>query len=219
MCAYIGQALENDEQRTKERQDDNRARWEASLSRVRQRLGVLYEDRLDGRITVAVYDEKAAALTGEQATLEEKIGALKEQSSPNRSRRKPALTNPLSPPPDWSPARIYSLGQRSPALYAAGEKDEKRQLVSSVFAGLTLSGEGQLTARFKPSYAALHQAVHQTNQSNQGIGSRVHVSSLPISPTLELAESGSGKQKTPRRDVFCPVWREKWDEFRKQCWD
>jgi hypothetical protein len=51
------------------------AKLEMEHKRVRNRLDVMYLDRLDGRITAEVYDRLAAALQNEQATIQREIQA------------------------------------------------------------------------------------------------------------------------------------------------
>jgi DNA invertase Pin-like site-specific DNA recombinase len=48
-------------------------RYQAELQRVRDRLDVLYEDRLDRRIDCTMYDQKAAEIQEQQRRLEDKI--------------------------------------------------------------------------------------------------------------------------------------------------
>jgi hypothetical protein len=58
------------------------------LGRLRHRLNVLYEDRLDGRITKALYDEKSKTTQEQVATVERKLVEA-------RSSELPPLTTAL----------------------------------------------------------------------------------------------------------------------------
>ncbi|HTP89856.1 MAG TPA: recombinase family protein [Bryobacteraceae bacterium] len=58
-------------------------RYQAELERSRNRLNLLYEDRLQGRITAAMYDERAEVAKRDEQQIQERIRILNTASLPS----------------------------------------------------------------------------------------------------------------------------------------
>ena len=54
---------------------------QGELQRIEARIETMYLDKLDGRITVAFFDEKAASWRAEQAKLQARINELRQQTA------------------------------------------------------------------------------------------------------------------------------------------
>ena len=109
-----------DERKTLEETRERLATQRRSLQR---RSEVLYDDRLDGRITVTRFDEKDAEIKRELELVEEKLESL-ESSSP---------VDPLE-----SARGILELSQNAHRLFVKAPADEKKQFLQNMLSNCTL---------------------------------------------------------------------------------
>lgn len=90
---------------------------QAALAQLERRLDVLYDDRLDGRITPEMYDRNFRQYS------DEKEGVVKSiQGSSEGNTRYLELGN-----------NIFELSQRAGELYQTADSDRSRQLLRLVY--------------------------------------------------------------------------------------
>lgn len=92
---------------------------------INKRISIMYEDRLDGRITANDYDQKLKVFKEEQYDIEFK---MKQFDNANNSYYITANT-------------VLSLAQRASEIFESSEPDEKRQLLKFLFQNLKLDGK------------------------------------------------------------------------------
>lgn len=114
------EAETRDERKTLE---ETRERLAAQRRSLQRRSEVLYDDRLDGRITVTRFDEKDAEIRRELELVEEKLDSL-EVSSP---------VDPLE-----SARGILELSQNAHRLFVKAPADEKKQFLQNMLSNCTL---------------------------------------------------------------------------------
>lgn len=73
---WLADSLQETTQEDHRRQEEERNRLSAEITRLQDRLDRMYEDKLDGTITQTYYDEKATAWRNEQTRLQEKLTRL-----------------------------------------------------------------------------------------------------------------------------------------------
>jgi hypothetical protein len=113
-------------------------RHQAELERLQRRQEVLYEDRLDGRIDVGMYDHKIAEIREQQEQIQ------------RRSRAAEAVENPaLSPEVDLQ-AVMTQVGR----LFSEQIAAEQRKLLQAVVYEASWKG-GQLQMRLQEPFEAL----------------------------------------------------------------
>jgi hypothetical protein len=101
VAGWITEALRDSHQVEKRARDEAQARLQAEHSRLQQRLDACYEDRLDGRITATMFDEKAAGWRARQDELASLMGA-------HRSADRSYVDDGV---------RLLELLKRAPALF------------------------------------------------------------------------------------------------------
>ena len=120
-----------------------RERLRSQRSRLEKRSGVLYDDRLDGRITVSVYDEKAAEIRRELELIEEELSSVDETAN----------LDPLS-----TAEKIIETLQEAPELYLRGDALQKRTLLQNLLSKCSLTH-----GTIQPEFPYLIGIVHDTN--------------------------------------------------------
>lgn len=100
--------------------------------RVRGKLAVLYDDRLDGRISAGDYDLKAVSLHAQQADLSRQLRAMEAED-----------TSYL----DKAFSFVAMTQQAAEEFQQSQDRDRKRELIGELFDKLTLDGE-----RLEPTY-------------------------------------------------------------------
>jgi DNA invertase Pin-like site-specific DNA recombinase len=118
---------------------------------LKNRIDAIYEDKLDGKITLADYDRLFEKYGKEIKQLDKKLGTLGESTT--KFFR-------LS-------SDFYDISQRGNAIYKKAKTiEKKRSLIKLVFRNLTLN-EGKLRFEFTEEYQLLYEAVQKTNSSKQ----------------------------------------------------
>ena len=158
------------------------------LTKVDTRISLLYEDRLDQRITAEMYDLKYKQFTEEKAVLQQKIQSLSEGGESNMALN----------------ISFFELSQRAQEFYLSGSTDEKRTLLNNVFSKIELNDRSVKSA-YTYLFSVLAKAVDATNSS------KVRVEDLSTTPNFELERVGSTKQKTTLSGDLCFVWRDRRD--------
>jgi hypothetical protein len=121
----------------------------ASLQRIQQRKQAMYDDRLDGRITVEFYDHKMRGFAEEEETL---LGALKRLKSDNTEYYKVGIG-------------IHELALRAKDIYQSEKAsiEERRLLLSYAFTSVSVV-KGQITPAYTESFAFLAEWMPKVNK-------------------------------------------------------
>ncbi len=114
---------------------------------IQRRLNLLYDDKLDGRITPEFYEEKFKQYTKEK---EEIVVAMERHSNAQTKYFELGIS-------------ILELSQKAKEIYQKATIDEKRMLLSLVFSDLRLN-EGKLKAVFSKPFEILANSVVKTNK-------------------------------------------------------
>jgi site-specific DNA recombinase len=117
----------------------------SEYDRIENRISVMYEDRLDGRITEEQYDAKLKEFKTKQHELSFKMKRYEKADE--------LFYNTAN--------KVLSLAQRSRDLFESSEIPEKRQLINFVFQNLKLDGK---TVQYKLKTPFLR--VLEANSSN-----------------------------------------------------
>jgi hypothetical protein len=159
---------------------------------ILQRLDRLYDDKLDGKITEVFYQRKAKQYSEEE---EEIASAIQRHSNANIKYYELGIN-------------LYELSQRSKEIYLKASKEERRQLLNIVLDKLQLNN-GKLNYTFSKPFELLSEAIKETNSSKEGnsIDSPAKI--------FELQKIKSNDVKNRDFLPVCPVWRRRWDDFRK----
>ena len=115
--------LESDQTEAASRMQTMR-RQQCDLERLQNRLDVLYEDRLDGRIDATMYDKKAADIREQQHQIRQKIKATEE-----------AMLPPINQAVD-----LIALTSRAADLFVGQSGVEQRKLLHLVLQTVSWKG-------------------------------------------------------------------------------
>ena len=117
----------------------------------KNRLDVIYEDKLDGKITESDYDRRFAEYSKELKQLDKKLGSLGEST---------VKYFEVS-------STFYDVSQHARAIYKKAKTlESKRSLIKLIFQNLTLD-EGKLDFEYTEEYQLLYEAVKKTNSSKK----------------------------------------------------
>lgn len=111
------------------------ARLEAEPKRIQGRLEAMYLDKLDGRITVEFFDQKAAEWRDEREQIRHRIAS---HDSASESYMDTGV-------------EILELVRRAPELFLAQEGPEKRRLLRFLYSNCSWA-DGELTAEFRQPF-------------------------------------------------------------------
>lgn len=120
---YLLKHLEEETRDERKALEDTRERLVSQRERLRRRSEVLYDDRLDGRITVSRFDVKDAEIRREIELVEEQLSDLEAS----------ALRDPLK-----HAKGILELNQSAARLYDKAPKAEKKPFLENLFSNCTL---------------------------------------------------------------------------------
>ena len=112
-----------------------------------RRVEIMYEDRLDGRISAHMYDQKHKEATNEQQLLSKKLEGLE-------SDYLSILERGIS---------ILDLSQNAAEIYRSKKDDERRALMRDLFSNLRLNGKS-LEVERTPLVAAIAKKVEQEKE-------------------------------------------------------
>lgn len=145
VLSWLAEAVNGtDQTETKARATALKAKT-AEIERLSHKLSTLYDDRLDGRITGAFFDQKAAQVESQQADLRRSIAELENATLP-----------PLT-----TAVEIARLTSHACTAFRNQEEPEQRKLLSLVLKNASWKG-GQLQATlFEP-----FELVRRSNQTN-----------------------------------------------------
>ncbi|NOQ22727.1 MAG: hypothetical protein GQ565_08795 [Candidatus Aegiribacteria sp.] len=126
------------------------ARLVSQRERLQKRSEVLYDDRLDGRITVTRFDLKDAEIRRKLELISEKLSSLEAST----------LHDPLS-----NARGILELNQSAGRLFVKAPNNEKKPFLENLLSNCTLS-EGTI----KPALQYPFDLLHNTNSSWKASG-------------------------------------------------
>lgn len=115
---------------------------------IKRRLDKLYDEKLDGKITEAFYQEKFKQYSTELTAVDKSIN-----KHTNASLKYFELG-----------INLYELSQNAVGIYSKALLDQKRLLMRLVFERLILN-EGVLEVKYTKAFQILHDAVLATNSS------------------------------------------------------
>lgn len=153
------------------------------LARLEKRLEGLYEDKLDGKITVEFYERKSKTYKADKDDVVEQI--KKHTQAGNRHRE--------------LGVNFYDLSQKGERVYLKAKPEPRRRLLKMVFSQMVLD-EGRLITTYSKAFRLLFEAVKATNSSK--------VDNLPPSglENFEQAEFAVIKGKSGAFDPACSRW-------------
>jgi site-specific DNA recombinase len=177
---WLKKALKENNQSESDYRENNINVLKDNLNRIERRLDNLYNDRLDERISVEVYDTKSKDLIIEKESI---IESIKSYSITTNKSKELGIT-------------IFELSQKAPTLYAKATLEEKRKLISLVFSSLILNN-GEIEFEYTDPFKILATAVEETNSSKvvKSIKSPIQI----FEPTKE----GSTKSSISNFDATC----------------
>lgn len=146
-------------------------------TRLKQQQGLLYDDRLDGRISAEAYDQKSAELNQELESLAEALKCHTEAD---------AAYYELG-------SNIFELAQQAGKIFRDAPLAKKKRLLSLMYKDMRVR-DGQLIAQLTDTFAALSHVVAGLN------GSKVSEKRLSDFRIFELAQYGSDKGRKALSD-------------------
>lgn len=142
--------------------------------RLDEQIKVLYEDRLDGRISSVVYDEKFKEKTKERDEIAKNI---KNRSSQNTEYIERAID-------------ILELTQNAADIFKNKPMEEQRVLLGDIFSNITLNGK-HMTITWRPEVEVIRNAIEKTK--------RLEIILEPSSDPSELVLSEASRSIWLRR--------------------
>jgi DNA invertase Pin-like site-specific DNA recombinase len=133
VLAWLEKTLKDDHREEIEYHATKKAGLTLELERSERRLGALYDDKLDGKISVDFYEKKFAEITAAKETALEQLNTL------NKDQNKYYEAG----------FAIHELALKAYAIYnsSKAEVDEKRLLLSQIFSNLAIKDR-----KINPSY-------------------------------------------------------------------
>jgi hypothetical protein len=115
--------------------------------KIQKRLSLLYDDKLDGKITSDFYEQKFREYTKEK---EEIISSIERHSDAQNKYFELGIN-------------ILELSQKAKEIYLKASDEQKRMLLNLVFSKLTLNN-GKLKAFYSKPFEICLRGVHFTNK-------------------------------------------------------
>ena len=164
-------------------------------NRLRQRKDMLYNDRLDSRISEQEYDSKASKIDKEQKGVER---AMSVQQSGERTYYELAEA-------------ILELSQRASEIFVEAKPTKQKRLLSLICQEIYVE-DGKLHLNFTEEFRMLKELALQLNSSK---AEKPVVSPIQI---FELAKCGSNKEQGAPIEASCPTLLPLLDKFRTLNW-
>jgi site-specific DNA recombinase len=161
------------------------------LERITQRLDRLYDDKLDGTITAAIYQRKTQQFAGEQENIQNQ---LKRHANAKLKYFEMGVN-------------IYELALGGSQLYLTATDEEKRVLLSLMFEELWLA-DGVLNVTYTSPFRSLHEAVTETNRSIVVQKAAADFSKLEPATFATRAPESFVKKDFAKTHTILQGWRE-----------
>ncbi len=151
---WISKALKEIHRERDAEHNMTQSRLNQRLEQINRRLSVLYDDKVDGKISPDFYDNKFEEYTAEKDNVIESIKSFSD--SVNKYYQLGST--------------IYDLAQRGREIYFAakdrGATDKQRRLFTRVFAGMRLEGD-TIVPEYRPEYQAIRKFVLATMECSK----------------------------------------------------
>jgi hypothetical protein len=164
VLTWITEALRASHADERRFHDEAVAKLKADHQRIQNRLDVLYEDKLDGRIDAAFFDRKAKEFRAQQNTI---LKGIEDHQSANQSYMEEGI-------------RILELASRAAELFEKQPAEEKRRLLNCALKGASWQ-HGQLAGEFRQPFDMLAK----TALSNSATDSKEN----PIEASMDEKEN------------------------------
>ena len=144
VLAWVTKALRESQRDEKRFHEQAVARLQAESAQLNKRLEEMYLDKLDGRVSAAVYDRKSAEWRREQERL---LAAIEDHRQANRTYIDAGV-------------RLLELASRAHELFLKQEAAGKRDLLKFVISNSTWR-DGQLSISYRPPFDLILEGVSQ----------------------------------------------------------
>jgi site-specific DNA recombinase len=148
---WVTKALRQSHKDEKRFHDQAIARLQSEQTQLQNRIGAMYIDKLDGRISVAFFDRKAAEWRAEQ---ERVAGAIQDHQQANRSYLDAGI-------------KLLELANRAHELFRKQEPAEKRELLKFVVSNSTWK-DGKLAISFRQPFDLISEQATKTRMNDSG---------------------------------------------------
>jgi len=175
LAEWIQRALKESHQDEIEYHQKNREELNSRYEQIQKRLDMIYDDKLDGKITPEFYKKKFEQYSEEKEAI---VDSLKRHSEAQTAYFELGFN-------------VLELSKRAKEIYSRASVEEKRMLLSFVFSNLRLDKENLIVSYAKP-FEILSQRVAQLK------GSKVAES---LQMPAEILEPSFSEQKSPKRAV------------------
>lgn len=153
-----------------------------SLRRLDTQIKVLYEDRLDGRISSEVYDQKFKEKSEERKSIAKNIDKLTTQ---NTEYIEQAIN-------------ILELTQNAAEIFRTKPVEEQRILLGDIFSAITLNGK-HMSVTWRPETEVVRNAVEKTKRLEKILEPSSDPSKLVLSEaSRSIWLPGSDSNRQPR---------------------
>jgi site-specific DNA recombinase len=152
MITWLDAELVTSDVREQAARENSERRLQADLDRLQTRLDILYDDRLDGRIEAAKYDQKAIEIREDQQRIRSKM-----------SQCRGAL------PPAREAVDLMALFSKGADLFEAQSACEQRQLLRVVLGDAVWQG-GELRLSFRSPFEELRLSNSASITNNRHLG-------------------------------------------------
>lgn len=146
-AGWIEKALRESHQDEIEYHNKSREELNHRYEQIQRRLNILYDDKLDGKITPEFYEQKFKQYTKEK---EELVSAIEKHSNAQTKYFELGVN-------------ILELSQKAKEIYQKAKIEQKRTLLSLIFSNLSLN-EGKLKVSFTKPFEILVNSVKATNE-------------------------------------------------------
>lgn len=142
---WVADAMRNQYKDIIENREQQEAAIKTQLDRISRMEDSLYDDKLSGDITLVKYAEKQEQLTIQKTELNERLAQLNVSQSKQLERR----------------LVVLELSQKAAQIYRKKAPEQKRLLISKLFANLTIKG-GILSVKYTNFANAIAEKVQET---------------------------------------------------------
>ncbi len=147
VVGWISQALRESHVDEKQFQEEAIARLQGEYNRLQNRIGQMYVDKLDGRITQQFFDERHAEWRGEQERIEQSMAEYREADQCYLEEG----------------IELLELARTSHVLFEKQPPSEKRRLLDFVLSNSTWK-DGELSVTYRQPFDMLAVTTSASNE-------------------------------------------------------
>ena len=144
---WVSEAMRSHHKESIENSERLAASVQAQIDRVKRMEDTLYDDKLAGEITKGKYEEKHEQLITERQQLDEQLSSIVSTQSQQLEQK----------------LVLLELSQKAADIYRDKTSEQKRLILSKLFAELTLKG-GILSVTFTNFARAIAESVQETRK-------------------------------------------------------